>query len=168
MTTAAKKSVRSDSDSADAVKLLTDDHKDVHGLFLSYRKMCDAKASAEDRQRVAEQICEMLTVHATIEEEIFYPAARDAAVDSSLLDEAEVEHGSAKELIAQLQSMSADEDLYDAKVIVLGEYIDHHVKEEQNELFPACKKKKMDLPGLGRELRERKSELMLEMTGEPS
>ena len=96
------------------------------------------------------------------------PGRRDAAVDSSLLDEAEVEHASAKDLIAQLQSMSADEDLYDAKVIVLGEYIDHHVKEEQNELFPACKKKQMDLAGLGRELQERKSELMLEMTGEPT
>ena len=168
MTTAAKKSVRSESDSFDAVKLLTADHKEVHDLFLSYKKMCDAKASPEDRQGVAEQICDKLTVHATIEEEIFYPAARDAAVDSALLDEAEVEHGTAKNLIAQLQSMRADEDLFDAKVIVLGEYIDHHVKEEQNELFPACKKKKMDLAGLGRELQERKSELMLEMTAEPT
>ena len=105
----------------------------------------------------------MLTVHATFEEEIFYPAARAAEVDSDLLDEAEVEHASAKALIAQIRDMDADDDLYDAKVTVLGEYIDHHVEEEQEELFPKCRKSAMDLHQLGAQLAERKAELMSEM-----
>ena len=102
-------------------------------------------------------------MHATIEEELFYPAAREAEVDADLLDEAEVEHASAKELIAQIEAMSPDEDLYDAKVTVLGEYIDHHVKEEEGELFPKCRKSDMDLEGLGEALAARKQELTAEM-----
>jgi len=104
----------------------------------------------------------MLTAHATIEEEIFYPAARDAGVEGDLLDEAEVEHASAKDLIAQIRSMSPDDDLYDAKVRVLGEYIDHHVDEEEGEIFPRCREAKMDLAGLGESIAERKSELLVE------
>jgi hemerythrin superfamily protein len=104
----------------------------------------------------------MLTVHATIEEEIFYPAARAAEVDADLLDEADVEHASAKDLISQIESMSPDDDLYDAKVSVLGEYIDHHVQEEEGEMFPKCRKSEMDLAALAEALAERKSELMAE------
>jgi hemerythrin superfamily protein len=156
------------SPAADAIKLLTADHKEVHGLFQQYKKLAQSEADADERQPLAERICGLLTVHATIEEEIFYPAARDAGVDSALLDEAEVEHTTAKELIAQLQSMDADDALYDAKVTVLGEYIDHHVKEEQGEMFPACRKAKMDLEAVGRELEERKQALMSEMMGEPA
>lgn len=149
----------------DAVKLLMADHREVSALFKQYEKLADGEASAEDRKALAEEICQMLTVHATIEEEIFYPAAREALEDQDLLDEAEVEHASAKDLIAQIQSMDADDDLYDAKVTVLGEYIDHHVQEEEGELFPKCKKGKMDLAALGAELDERKSELMGEVAG---
>ena len=158
--TAAKKSTESKTRTPDAVKLLTADHKEVHALFQQYKKLAAAHAPAEEREALARQICAMLTVHATIEEEIFYPAAREAGVKSDLLDEAEVEHASAKDLIAQLESMSADDDLYDAKVTVLGEYVDHHVKEEQDEMFPACKKSKMDLAALGTEMEELKAELM--------
>ena len=148
----------------DAVKLLTDDHKQVKGLFQKYSKLIDGDADGDERQALAEQICVMLTVHASIEEEIFYPAAREAAVDSGLLDEAEVEHASAKDLIAQIRGMSPDDDLYDAKVTVLGEYIDHHVKDEQNELFPKCVKSSMDLKEIGAELATRKQVLMEEMS----
>ena len=163
-TTAKTKS----SAAPDAVQLLTADHKQVHTLFQQYKKLCKAQAPADERQTVAERICGMLTVHATVEEEIFYPAAREAGVESSLLDEAEVEHQAAKDLIAQLQSMDGDDELYDAKVTVLGEYIDHHVKEEQDEMFPACRKAKMDLAALGAEIESRKSELMAELMGEPA
>ena len=103
-------------------------------------------------------------MHATIEEEIFYPAARAVAAAPTLLDEALVEHASAKALIAQIRDMQADDALYDAKVRVLGEYIDHHVREEENELFPRCRSAGVDLPALGRRLRARKDELMGEMS----
>lgn len=151
---------------ADAVKLLTQDHKDVHALFQQYKKLVTAEAASRERQAIADEICIALTVHATIEEEIFYPAARAAGVDSHLLDEATVEHASAKDLVAQIRAIDPEDDLYDAKVTVLGEYIDHHVHEEQDELFPACRKAGMDLKALGAELAERKEALLAEAAEE--
>jgi hemerythrin superfamily protein len=147
----------------DAIKLLSTDHAEVKQLFAQYEQLVDDEADDEERQALAEQICTMLTVHAAIEEEIFYPAAREALDEQDLLDEAEVEHASAKDLIAQIQEMDPDEELYDAKVKVLGEYIAHHVKEEETEMFPQCKSAKMDLAALGAELAERKEELMGEL-----
>lgn len=97
----------------------------------------------------------------------FYPAAREAIDEQELLDEAEVEHASAKELIAQLESMGPDDELYDATVTVLGEYINHHVKEEQEEMFPKAKKAKLDGQALGEEIMRRKQELKAEMGIEP-
>ena len=147
----------------DAITLLTDDHEEVRQLFEQYQEFAeDAAADDEAKRTLAEEICTMLTVHATIEEEIFYPAAREAEVEDDLLDEAEVEHASAKDLIAQIQSMSPDDELYDAKVTVLGEYVDHHVQEEEGEMFPKCRRAKMDLAGLAQALAARKSELMAE------
>jgi len=157
--TAAKKKTN------DAIALLTNDHKEVKQLFKEYEKLVKDEAEDEDKQALAGQICHLLTVHATIEEEIFYPAAREALEEQDLLDEAEVEHASAKDLIAQIQQMEPSEELYDAKVKVLGEYIDHHVQEEEGEMFPACKKSEMDLEALADELQERKEELLAE-TGE--
>lgn len=146
----------------DAVQLLMAEHKEVKALFAEYQKLVDGDKGDEEKETLARQICLMLTVHATTEEEIFYPAARDAIEDEDLLDEAEVEHGSAKELIAQIESATPDEPLYDAKVKVLGEYIDHHVKEEEGELFPKVKKAKLDLVELGERISARKEELMPE------
>jgi hemerythrin superfamily protein len=160
--TTAKTPATAAAAKTDATLLLTRDHTEVSKLFKQYEKLADAEADGAQRQALAQQICSMLTVHATIEEEIFYPAAREAEVDSDLLDEAEVEHASAKDLIAQIESMDADDELYDAKVTVLGEYIDHHVQEEENEMFPKCRKSGMDLAELATELAERKSELMAE------
>jgi hemerythrin superfamily protein len=142
--------------SPDAVELLTQDHKEVKKLFKAYEKLVKDEAAGSEKQELANQICMMLTVHTTIEEEIFYPAAREALPEQDLLDEAVVEHASAKSLIEQIQSMSPKDDLYDAKVTVLGEYIDHHVKEEETELFPKVKKAKLDLEQLGEEMAERK------------
>jgi len=144
------------------LQLLMADHKEVKALFAQYQKMVDADEGDEEKEALARQICLMLTVHATTEEEIFYPAARDAIEDEDLLDEAEVEHGSAKELIAQIEAAAPDEPLYDAKVKVLGEYIEHHVKEEEGELFPKVKKAKLDLVELGERITARKEELMPE------
>jgi hemerythrin superfamily protein len=162
----ATKSATAKPPATDAVKLLSADHKEVHGLFKEYAKVVAASAPAGARQQIAHEICALLTVHATVEEEIFYPAARAAGIEHALLDEAEVEHATAKELIAQLESMEAGDELYDAKVTVLGEYIDHHVKEEQDEIFPACRKARMDLVALGAELEARKAELVNDMSAE--
>ena len=155
----AKKSTRT---RADATTLLAKDHKDVKALFKRYEKLSKAEADGSERQELAEQICEMLTVHAQVEEEIFYPAVRAAAVDEDLMDEAEVEHASAKDLISQIRSMSPEDDLYDAKVTVLGEYINHHVEEEEGQMFPKARRAKVDLEGLAGRLKERKDALMSE------
>ena len=147
----------------DALALLTADHKEVKDLLKSYEKLVTAEADDDEKAALATQICSMLTVHATIEEEIFYPAARENIDEQDLLDEAEVEHASAKDLIAQIEGMTPGEDLYDAKVKVLGEYVAHHVKEEEDELFPKVKGAKLDLQALGDELAARKHELMAEL-----
>jgi hemerythrin superfamily protein len=145
----------------DAIRLLTTDHREVHRLFEDYKDLVESEAEGTERQALAEQICAMLTAHTTIEEEIFYPAARQALEEEEdLLDEAEVEHASAKDLIAQIQSMGPDDDLYDAKVTVLGEYVDHHVEEEEGEMFPKCKKADLDMKALGEQLAARKQELL--------
>jgi hypothetical protein len=146
----------------DAIALLTQDHKNVKALFEQYEGLGE-KAYAT-KQKVAQQICEELTIHTTIEEEIFYPAARAAIDDDDIMDEADVEHAGAKELIAQIQAMKPDESHYDAKVKVLGEEIDHHVKEEQGEMFPKVRKTKLDLAGLGAQMAARKAELKEEMS----
>lgn len=143
----------------DAIALLTEDHKQVRKLFKEYDKLAKAGAPANEREKLAAQICQMLTVHAQIEEEIFYPAAREGLDDDELIDEAAVEHASCKELITQLEAMSADADLFDAKVKVLGEYIDHHVKEEEKELFPKTRRR-IDIKEVGALLQQRKSDLM--------
>jgi iron-sulfur cluster repair protein YtfE (RIC family) len=146
----------------DAVDLLDADHIAVKKLFTAYKKLCDNHAPAEEKREIADRICQELTVHAQIEEEIFYPQVREAINDDPLLDEAEVEHGTAKDLIAQISGMDPEEDLYDARVTVLGEYIDHHVKEEREEMFPKARKSKLDLVALADELSQRKMELMEE------
>lgn len=166
MATAKKPAATAAAAKTDATVLLTRDHTEVHKLFKQYEKLADAEASGSDRQALAEHICDLLTMHATAEEEIFYPAAREAGIASDLLDEAEVEHASAKDLIAQIRGMSPDEDLYDAKVKVLGEYIDHHVQEEEEEMFPKCRKSQMDLAGLAQLIAERKLELQAELDEE--
>ncbi|CAH0348381.1 hemerythrin domain-containing protein [Aquabacterium sp. CECT 9606] len=150
----------------DAVQLLTADHKEVKKLFKDYEKLVKADSSEEEKQALAEHICLLLTVHAKIEEEIFYPAAGEATKAEDLLKEAVVEHASAKDLIAQIQDMEPSEDLYDAKVTVLGEYIDHHATEEEEELFPKVKRSHLDLHQLGDALAARKEELMSELGAE--
>ena len=166
MSTSAKKpAATATAAKSDVTILLTRDHTEVRKLFKQYEKLADAQAPASERQALAEEICTQLTAHATAEEEIFYTAARDAGIEADLLDEAEVEHASAKDLIAQIRAMSPDEDLYDAKVKVLGEYIEHHVQEEEEEMFPKCRRSTMDLAELARQVAERKAELLAEEVG---
>jgi hemerythrin superfamily protein len=143
----------------DAIKLLTDDHAKVKKLFREYEKLTK-KEDQEGKEELAQQICKELTIHAQLEEEIFYPAAREAIKDDDLLNEALVEHSSAKDLISEIKSMKIDDPMYDAVVTVLGEYVNHHVQEEEEKMFPKVQKSKMDLEGIGNEIAERKEELM--------
>jgi len=130
---AASKSTTTDN-AQDAIVLLTDDHKTVQKLFKDYEKLTKNDADDDEKAALATQICMELTIHAQIEEEIFYPAVREAIEETDLLDEAEVEHAGAKDLIAQIGAMTPGEELYDAKVTVLGEYVNHHIKEEQDAI----------------------------------
>ena len=150
------------STSADALTLLRDDHQAVSKLFDEYERRKN-RLSDDQKQQLSGEICGMLKVHAQIEEELFYSALRqsnraDAAAD--LLNEADVEHASVKELIAQLEAEGPQSELFDAKVKVLGEYVKHHVKEEQGEIFSLARKAKLDLQALGAQLAERKQQLM--------
>jgi hypothetical protein len=140
----------------DAIALLKQDHRDVEELFEKFEK-----ASGSDRKRkLAEQICLALSVHTELEEKIFYPAC-EGEVEEDLLQEAYVEHDGAKVLIAQILKGSPSDDFYDAKVKVLQEEIEHHVKEEEESggVFSQAKKAKLDLDSLGAKMAALKSDL---------
>lgn len=141
-----------------ALSLLLDDHRKVRKIFKDFEKEKDVAA----RQKMVEEACTELTVHTKIEEEKFYPFLRDQEPEAfgDLLNEALVEHASAKELIAQLQGMGPEDELYDAKFTVLGEYVNHHVTEEEGELFPKVIAKKIDLKDLAQEMESLKQELV--------
>lgn len=164
--TAAKKSTPSAKRPAvrpkDACDLLEADHKAVLRLFDEYRILSESRGrSAQARKRdMAQHICAALTIHTQLEEEIFSPAARAALKDKSLLNEAAVEHASARELIEQIQSMDDSDELFDARVQVLGEYVLHHIKEERSELFPKLRGSRLNLVALREELAQGKEQLM--------
>ncbi|PHV18035.1 hemerythrin [Janthinobacterium sp. BJB303] len=140
-----------------AINLLLKDHKAVKALFTQYENLSDR--SLATKKKLADQICQELTVHTQLEEEIFYPAVRRPIRDADLMDEALVEHASAKELIAQIEAMDPADDLYDAKVKVLSEQIEHHVGEEEGDMFPKVRQAGVDLEALGREMAARKEQL---------
>jgi len=135
--------------SNDAISLLVKDHKDVKAMFELFEGLTDR--SKVSKKKIADQICHALIVHTQVEEEIFYPAVRNAIKDEDMMDEALVEHASAKELIAQIRDMNPGDELYDAKVKVLSEQIEHHVREEEDEMFPKVRKTNLDLLVLGKE-----------------
>lgn len=170
---AAKKSAASPSTrtparaarSKDACDLLEADHKAVRKLFDEYRTLSESRArgALAKKQALAERICLELMVHTQLEEEILYPAARGALKDKSLLNEAIVEHASARELIEQIRGMDGSDELFDARVLVLGEYVEHHVKEERTEMFPKLRESRLNLLALREELEQRKEQLMSQM-----
>jgi hemerythrin superfamily protein len=139
----------------DAVQLLKDDHRKVGAMFDRYERT----RGSDQKQRLASTICEELKVHTTIEEEIFYPAVREAIGDDDLMNEALVEHASAKDLIGQIEGSSPSDENYDALVKVLGEYIKHHVKEEESDMFKQARQSELDLGALGERMMEHKREL---------
>lgn len=156
----------------DAFELLKTDHQKVKGLFKQFKQLKEDEGSGADKAELVKEVCEELKIHAQIEEELFYPAVREAISSDEgregedLMDEALVEHAGAKDLIAQLEGMDPDDELYDAKVTVLSEQIDHHVKEEEEEMFPKAKRAKLDKQSLGAEMAARKLELKSKLSSD--
>lgn len=152
--------VKETAAAANAVELLKTEHQEVAELFDEFES-----ADTAERQGLAEQICQKLTVHAQIEEEILYPAAKDVLDEDEvdLVNEAAVEHGTVKDLIVKIEAMDATDEPYKATVTVLSEYVKHHVKEEETELFPLLQGSELDLDAMGAELASRKQELMAEL-----
>lgn len=145
----------------DAITLLKQDHRIVEKLFDDFEQADD-----DQLQHIAERVCQLLTVHAQIEEELMYPPAKEALEDEEdieLVNEANVEHQSAKDLIAKIDDMTPEDENFKATVKVLAEYVKHHVKEEENELFPKLKKSDLDLKDMGAQLMDRKMQLMQEL-----
>jgi uncharacterized protein YjbJ (UPF0337 family) len=155
-----KKSAKSPSTpkAQEATALLRRDHKIVSDLFDEYEKT-NVKAK---KKSLVSQICADLTIHAQIEEEIFYPAVKEALKDKELVPEAIVEHATLKDLITEVEGMEPDGETFDAKIKVLSEYVKHHVKEEQNEMFPKATASKLDMMELGAQIASRKEELIAE------
>jgi hemerythrin superfamily protein len=141
-----------------AVELLKEQHDKVKKAFKEFEKL--DREDSEKQQQLVQSVCEDLKLHTTLEEELFYPAAREAIDDEDLLNEAQVEHETAKMLIEQLENMGPDDPNFHATFTVLGEYVLHHVKEEEGEMFPQVKKTDLDLEELGSRMRSRMEELM--------
>lgn len=140
----------------DATVLLRADHNRVKDLFAEYEKT----GSTSNQKLLVSHICAELTVHAQIEEEIFYPAIKEVVKDTELIAEATVEHTTLKDLIAQVEGVEPQGELFDAKIKVMAEYVKHHVREEESEMFPLAKSSSLDMKKLGARLSERKAELL--------
>jgi hypothetical protein len=147
------------------ISMLIDDHKRTRKAFRSFEKL-DPEKDSEECEAIVHQTCVELQIHTTLEEELFYPAVRGAIKEQDLLDEAEVEHMTAKQLIERLESMGSDEEKYAAYFTVLGEYVQHHVKEEEKEMFPKLERAKIDWVALQQEMETRREELMAELMPE--
>ena len=167
MTKSSRKSHERKSAEMNAIGLLMEDHRKVQKVFKEFEKSKDGMDSDEKAEMVR-HCCTELKIHTQIEEEIFYPAAREAIEDEELVDEAEVEHAAAKQLIDELEHMGPGEELYDARFTVLGEYVNHHIKEEEHAggLFTEVKKAKLDLEELGGRMMQLKQKLQGEMEPE--
>jgi hemerythrin superfamily protein len=150
---------RKDVKAVDALALLKADHRAVEALFAEF----ESARKPQRKEEIARKICSELTIHAKLEETSFYPAVRKALPEEQdLLNEAEVEHASLKWLIAQVETESCDREFDHAKVIVLKEYVKHHVKEEEKDMFPKIRKSTLDIKELGQVLQSRKQNLQKE------
>lgn len=151
------KSMRSDDQ--DAISLLEADHDKVAELFDRFDDIKDSRANKE-KQAIVAETCHELTIHTTIEEEIFYPALRGPIADDDMMNEATVEHDGAKSLIHDLEGMDAADTMFNAKFTVLAEYVKHHIKEERSEMFPKARATDVDMVALGQKMLARKQELL--------
>lgn len=140
----------------DAVTLLTKDHRKAKQAFEEFDKSKD-KLGDEEKLAMVKQVCADLMIHMEIEEKVFYPSVGERINDEDMMNEAKVEHTSAKELIAQLGELKPNDPMFDAKFKVLGEQIEHHVEEEEKEMFPQAKQKGADMLALGKRLQSAKA-----------
>jgi len=159
MPTPSRTSRRSASTArTEVLDALKDDHRRVKKAYRQFQKL-DTEHDTEECETLVREVLEELTVHASLEEELLYPAARAAIADEHLIDEAEVEHETLHALIDQLRAMSPDDEKYAARFTVLCEYVLHHVKEEEGELFPLLERARLDWLGLAAEMERRRTEL---------
>src|SRR4029453_13495331 len=158
MARAATRTTKRRSSEKTALDVLKADHAEVKKLFRQFDKFKKSE-DTDGMKQVARAACKALTVHAQIEEEIFYPALREGADADDALDEAKVEHTHVKELVRQIEAADATEDLFEARVKVLSEYVQHHVQEEESTVFSKARKSAVDLAALGEQLLARKEEL---------
>lgn len=142
----------------DAIALLTAEHRKVKALFEQYEHQKDS-ATPEQKYEIARKVCGDLLIHMAIEEGVFYPAVRKGIDDEEIINEAQVEHDGAKKLIVELGELKPDDPMFDAKLTVLSEQIDHHVEEEEKDMFPKVLASKMDIDALGRELFEAEQDM---------
>lgn len=141
----------------DALSILKEDHDMVKESFKLFEGLDETEF--EEKKRISDEICTALTMHATMEEELFYPTVRaEVGEAEDLLNEAFIEHSTVKDLIAQIEAMSPEDELFDSTVHVLREQVEHHVQEEEGELFPLVRKSKLDLQAMGKEMRDMKEE----------
>ena len=150
---------------SEILTMLKEDHKRAKKAFRQFEKL-DPHEDAEECQAIVQQTCAELKVHTALEEELLYPAARGLLSEEDLIDEAEVEHATAKSLIEQLGRMTPDDEKYGATFKVLGEYVNHHVKEEENEMFPQLTRAKAEWQGLCDQMNSRRDELMQQLMPE--
>jgi hypothetical protein len=143
----------------DAIDLLDADHLAIHAQFQAYRELVQSRAPALQRRSLAEEICIELTIHARLEEELFYPAVREALQDDDLVDDEEDPHGTQREFVAQILATAPEDPLYDAKVALLGEHVLRHVRQEREQVFNRVLAARVDLQSLGRLMSVRKEEL---------
>ena len=165
MPTTRKKATRKTSTrkqrNPEPIAMLEADHRKVQQMFKQFEKL--GEGDEQEKGRIVKQACGELKVHAQLEEELFYPPLHEEEETKDLIDEAQVEHQSAKDLIAKLEEMDPDDELFDATFTVLAEYVRHHVQEEEGEIFPAAKRAQLDWESMATQMTERKSEIAAEL-----
>jgi hemerythrin superfamily protein len=163
-----KQGTQKDGGAPDALELLKADHDKVKALFREFDSLKGNRDEDRRKAELVDEICYELTLHSLLEEEIFYPVLRTALDDDELLDEADIEHAGARELIGQLEIMAPGDDHFDATVTVLGEEIEHHIDKEEGDIFTAARAAGVKLDALGAQLAARKDELEEDLSSPPS
>ncbi|MEC5163641.1 hemerythrin-like domain-containing protein [Janthinobacterium sp. CG_23.3] len=154
--------------SVDAISLLTEDHQKVRQMLQQFEELKDDDEQLDLKLELVEQICYELTVHALVEEELFYPAMRAAIDDDDLMDEAEADHAGIKDLVSQLEGMEPDDEDLDATMTVLSEQLERHITLEEEEIFAKAKNAQLDIAALGQQMQDRREEIEADFNGAPA